>query len=1114
MRCQSCSQENPPGQKFCGECGARLEVVCAACQTPNPPGQKFCGECGAPLDGAPRVAEPSSSRPDRFASPQDYTPKHLAEKILTSRAALEGERKIVTVMFADVTGFTSMSERLDPEEVHHIMDRAFEVILRAVHRYEGTINQFLGDGVMALFGAPIAHEDHVHRALRAALDIQRALIPLTDDVRRAHGAEFRMRMGLNTGLVVVGAIGTDLRMDYTAVGDTTNLAARLMALAGPGQIVVSDGTRRVRGRSFTFEDLGEHALKGKAEPVRAWALTGAIQQLTRLEVSRERSLTPLVGRSAELGRLVDVFQRTDDGQGAVVYLVGEPGAGKSRLLYEFLRGLDDTMVLELETICVSYGRTIPYRPVLELLRRYLNLTESMAADEIRARSAECLARLDLEDEERLTLLAHFLGVSAPAEFLTRVSAAELKERTRDLLCEVFVRASAAAMLVLVVENVHWADASSLEILAHLARAVAHHRILMALTARPGFAAPWLEPPMADRIDLEVLGLGDMQAMIGTLLGAGTIAPSLLGLLVDKGAGNPLYVEELVLQLRETGGILVEDGAARLGSPDVRVPATIQDIIAARVDRLESMLKVVLQGAAVIGRRFGVSLLSQVVETPPNDTDRRLHALHGSDFVFPSADDPEMMYSFKHALTQDVIYAGLLERRRRQYHRAAALGLEQLYAGNVDEVVELLVYHFGRSGDDDKAVDYGLAAAEKAQRRWANIEALAFFEEAIKRLASMPDTPVNRLRRIDAVVKQAELMFALGRHAEHVQALSAIREIVDATADAPRKAAWYYWIGFLHSLTGARPDVSIEYCRRAVEIAEQAGLDEIRASADSCLGQVYAYAGRLREALDAGERALAVFEAHGNVWWACRTLWGLSLTAIPMGDWPRSLDYCRRALAYGEKVNDRRLLVVAWWRSGWTHIQRGDAAAGIACCQKALDLSPSPYDAAMTRAAMGYGLVKLGRMDEGIAMLTDAVDWFERSRLTFTRAWYAIWLADSHLRRGDAASARRLAEEVLAKSRESGYRYFEGLAERLLGTALLAEDSAGAVRHLDAALGILDEAGVRNDVAKIFVAQAAVRRAERDVAGARRALERALTVFEELGTLDEPGQVRALLAQLA
>jgi class 3 adenylate cyclase/tetratricopeptide (TPR) repeat protein len=1054
------------------------------------------------------------ARPDRFASPEVYTPKYLADKILTTRAALEGERKIVTVMFADVSGFTGMSERLDPEEVHSLMDRAFDVILHAVHRYEGTINQFLGDGVMALFGAPIAHEDHAHRALSAALDIQNGLAPLADDVRRSHGIEFRMRIGLNTGLVVVGAIGRDLRMDYTAVGDTTNLAARLMALASPGQIVVSERTRHGRNRSFTFEDLGEHTVKGKNEPVRAYALTAVVHPRSRLEVSQERSLTPLVGREAELGRLVDAYQRTADGRGSIVYLVGDPGAGKSRLLYEFLRGLDDSMVTELETTCVSYGRAIPYRPILELLRSYVGLAESMADDEVRSRAARCLGRLGLDGEERLVLLAHFLGVSAPAEFLNRVSAAELKERTRDLLCDVFRRASDAAAVVLVVENVHWADASSLEILAHLAQNIAGHRILLALTARPGFAAPWLEPPAADRIVLSVLGFGDMEAMILSLLGAATIAASLLALLLDKGDGNPLYVEELVLQLRETGGIAVEHGEARLGRADVKVPATIQDIIAARVDRLEALLKVALQGAAVIGRRFGVSLLSQVVETAPNDTDRRLHELHDSDFVFPAADDPELMYSFKHALTQDVVYAGLLERRRRQYHRAAALGLEQLYAGHVDDVVELLVYHFGRSGDDDKAVDYGLAAAEKAQRRWANTEALAFFEEALKRLQSMPDTEANRLRRIDAVVKQAELMFALGRHAEHVQALAAIRDLVDATADPPRRAGWYYWTGFLHSLTGARPDISIDYCQTAVQIAETAGLHEIQASAYSCLGQVYAYAGRLREALDAGERALAVFEAHGNVWWTCRTLWGLSLTAIPMGDWPRSLDYCRRALAHGEAVNDRRLLVVGWWRSGWTHIQLGDAETGIECCRKALALTPSPYDAAMARAAMGYGLVKLGKIDEGIALLEEAVEWFGQSRLAFTRAWYAIWLADSHLRNGDPVSARRLAEEVRAKSREAGYRYFEGLAERLLGTALLTADRVAAAQHLDAAFAILDEAGVRNDVAKIFVAQAELCRADEDVAAARAHLQHALAVFEELGTVDEPPRVRAILAQLS
>ena len=298
MKCHACAHDNPPEMKFCGECGARLATICPACRAANAPTNKFCGECGAALTpAAAPVAHAAPAAPAattaRFASPQAYTPKHLADKILSSRSAIEGERKQVTVLFTDVSGFTAMSERLDPEDVHAIMDQAFEVILEAVHRYEGTINQFLGDGVMALFGAPIAHEDHAQRALGAALAIQEGLDPLRADVRRAHGVEFRVRIGINTGLVVVGAIGRDLRMDYTAVGDTTNLAARMLNLAQPGQIVTTAQTHRLTDGFFLLADLGEFSVKGKSEPVRAYAVTGEIRGRTRLEVSRVRGLTPL-----------------------------------------------------------------------------------------------------------------------------------------------------------------------------------------------------------------------------------------------------------------------------------------------------------------------------------------------------------------------------------------------------------------------------------------------------------------------------------------------------------------------------------------------------------------------------------------------------------------------------------------------------------------------------------------------------------------------------------------------------------------------------------------------------------------------------------------------------
>src|SRR5262244_688884 len=449
MECPQCRHTNPLGTKFCGECGTKLQSLCPACQSPNPPTNKFCSECGQRLAGAaaapaaasvPASAAPAPAAvatPGRFASPEAYTPRHLAEKILTSKGAIEGERKIVTVMFSDVSGFTAISEKLDPEDVHAIMDRVFEVVLNAVHHYEGTVNQFLGDGVMALFGAPIAHEDHAQRALSAALAIQEGLKPLAADVKRAHGIEFRMRIGLNTGPVVVGAIGRDLRMDYTAVGDTTNLAARLMSIAKPGQIVTSRRTQRIREGFFVFEDLGEFQVKGKTDPVRAYALVREIQGRTRLEVSKERGLTALVGRDAEIQRLREIYQRAVGGDGGIVLLAGEPGVGKSRLLYEFLRRVEGTGAVELETTCASYGRSMAYRPIVEVLRRYFDLTDGVTGEDIRTRVVEQLRVLGFEGDEPAILLAHFLGVSAPPEFLSRMPGPQLKKRTLDTIRDLF-----------------------------------------------------------------------------------------------------------------------------------------------------------------------------------------------------------------------------------------------------------------------------------------------------------------------------------------------------------------------------------------------------------------------------------------------------------------------------------------------------------------------------------------------------------------------------------------------------------------------------------------------------------------------------------------------------
>ena len=1131
MKCPQCQHDNPDSQKFCGACGARLVVACPACQAVNPPANKFCGECGARLGDRPAAPTPAdaqtavpetvatapvptpspSAGPSKFASPAAYTPQHLADKILTSKSAVEGERKQVTVMFTDVSGFTAMSEALDPEDVHAIMDRVFEIVLGAVHECEGTINQFLGDGVMALFGAPIAHEDHAYRAVRAALAIQAGLVPLHDDVRHTYGKELRMRIGINTGLVVVGAIGRDLRMDYTAIGDSTNLASRLLNIAQPGQIVLSAVTHRACEGFFDFEDLGTFQVKGKTEPVRAYAARAEIKGRTRLEVSKQRGLTPMVGRRAERERLDAAFAEASRGRGRVVTISGEPGVGKSRLLYEFLRTLEPVPVRELEATCVSYGRAIPYRPILDLVRRYLELPDGAPASEVRERVASGLRSVAIDDDDARTLLAHFLGVPAPPEFLGRVQGALLRQRPTELLREILFRQSARRPLVVLIENLHWIDASSEEFLTSLASSVSGHAILLLLTTRPGEAMTWL-PEGAERITLEGLGVDDLREMVQSLLAARAVSDSLFDLLMVKGEGNPLYIEEIVRQLQETDGIRLDDGEAALKTADVTIPGTIHDIISARVDRVAEPFKQTLQVGAVIGRRFGVPLVSHVLHDPGNDVATRLRALHALDFVFPIGDPPEPLSSFKHALTQDVVYSNLLERRRRLYHAAVGEGLELLYADKMDEVVELLAHHFERSAHAEKAVDYAIQAAEKAQRRWANAEALAYFESALKRLDTMPDTEANRLRRIDAVVKQAEVKFALGRHAEHVAALEKIRDLVDATADPPRRASWYYWAGFLHSLIGSRPEVAIDYCREARAIADAGGFEEIRAYAECCLAHVLMAAGDLRGAIDAGERALMTLEARGNLWWASRALWALSPVANALGEWERGLAYCRRALEHGRAVNDLRLKVVGWWRTGSTHVQRGDFAAGLACLEEAQALSPIPFDLGMIRATRGFALVKKGDPGTGVVELVEAVSWFSQSNLQYTRSLFSLWLAEGQfcLERTDAA--RATLDEVVRTSRENGYRHLEGVAERLLAETTPPDDPAASA-HLAAAVEILGAIDSRNELAKALVGQAACAGAAGDTQTAMALLHRAQQLFAELETVDGPPLVAALLAVL-
>jgi tetratricopeptide (TPR) repeat protein len=528
---------------------------------------------------------------------------------------------------------------------------------------------------------------------------------------------------------------------------------------------------------------------------------------------------------------------------------------------------------------------------------------------------------------------------------------------------------------------------------------------------------------------------------------------------------------------------------------------------ARIDRVPEQAKRLLQMAAVIGREFPLRLLSAVWQGPDSLEDH-LRELVRLEFVYERVETEGTTYVFRHGLTQETAYGSLLERYRRAYHGAVGQALEELYSGRAEEVAELLALHFGRSSEAEKSIDYAILAAEKSQRRWANREALSYFSDALQRLDLLPDSEANRLRRIDAVIKQGDGKFALGEHGDHVQALDRILGLVDQIDDPRRRATWHYWRGWSHLMMGGQPDIAIAHCNKAVGLAAAAGLEDVRAYAESCLAQAYLPAGRLQDTIAAGEHALATFESLGNLWWAVRTISHLSPAAAALGEWERSLKYCRRAIEHGATLSDVRQSVIGLWRMGLTYSHQGDPQRGARCCSEALALGPLPYDAATAKGARGYAQIRAGEVDAGIADLREAVAWFHSSNLRFPHWRFSLLLSEGYLCAGDRSAARSLAYGVLEQSRRMGYPHFEGIACWLMGECLALEDPASAESYVVVAMEILERIGARNDLARAIMTRAALRQVAGDLATARELIEQADRIFHDLGTLDEPRRVEA------
>ena len=782
MRCPSCGFENPPEMKFCGQCGTTLSPRCSRCGFENPAGFAFCGQCGTPLTGQPLASAlpVGASRPQ---TPQVYTPPYLAEKILTSRSALEGERKQVTVLFADLKGSMELLADRDPEEARQLLDPVLERMMAAVHRYEGTVNQVMGDGIMALFGAPIAHEDHAVRACYAALAMQDAMRAYAEEARRRHGISVQMRVGLNSGEVVVRAIGNDLHMDYTAVGQTTHLAARMEQLARPGTTLLTAETLRLVEGLVQVTALGPVPIKGLDGPVEVCELAGASALRGRFQARVAGGLTRFVGRDPELAALRQTLERARAGHGQVVALVGEAGVGKSRLVYEFVHSHHTQGWRVLESVSASYGKATPYFPVLDLLKGYCHLDERDDPRTVRAKVTGQVLTLAEALQDTLPALLALLDVLPDDSPFRTLDPPQRRQHTLQALKRVLLRESQVQPLLLVFEDLHWIDSETQTLLDSLVESLPAAHLLLLVNYRPEYQHGWGSKTSYMQLRLDPLSPASADELLQALLGDDPSLTPLKQLLIARTEGNPFFLEESIRTLVEAGVLIGAPGASRLGTPldRLQVPATVQAVLTARIDRLALEDKHLLQCAAVLGTDVPLSLLQAIAEVPEAVLHGGLGHLQAAEFLYETRLFPDHEYTFKHALTHQVAYETLLQERRRALHARIVEALEALAGDRVAEQVERLAHHALRGEVWDKALAYGRQAGEKAMARSAHREAVTHFEQALSALPHLPERRETHEQAIDLRINLRHALFALGHHEQlldHLRKAEALAEALD------------------------------------------------------------------------------------------------------------------------------------------------------------------------------------------------------------------------------------------------------------------------------------------------------------------------------------------------
>ncbi len=1122
MKCLKCGHENRAGAKFCEECAALLARACANCSTVLSPTAKFCSECG---HAAASVTPATPVTAARFGTPEAYTPKHLAEKILTSKAALEGERKVVTVLFADLKGSMELFADRDVEEARRILDPVIDHMMEAVHRFEGTVNHVLGDGIVALFGAPVAHEDHAVRACYAALRMQENVKRYAEVVRRSEGFPIQIRVGLNSGEVVVRSIGSDLRMDYTVVGQTTNVAGRMEQLAVPGSILISSDTLALVEGFVQVKPLGPLKVKGLEAPIEVYEVTGAGNVHSRMEAAAVRGLTPFVGRESELATLNKALEMARAGRGQIVALVGEPGVGKSRLFWEFIHSHRTHGWLVLEGGTASYSKSSVYLPVIDLLKSYFQIDARDEPRAIREKVTGKVFSLDRALEPGLPAFLTLLDVPVDDSKWEALDPPTRRQRTLDALKRLLIRESQVQPLSLALEDLHWVDSETQGLLDSLVESMPTASMLLMVNYRPEYQHGWGGKSYYTQLRIDPLPPSSCEELLEGLLGADEHLRPLKQRLIKQTQGNPFFLEESIRTLAETQVLVGERGNYRLDKPlaGIQIPATVQAILSARIDRLSPLEKHLLQAAAVIGVDIPFTLLQAIAEEPEDKLQHGLAHLQSAEFLYETGLFPEVEYTFRHGLTYEVAYGSVLHERRRALHARIVETIEARYSDRLTEQVERLAYHAFRGETWQKATDYLAQAGARALDRSAHREAEPYFEQALSALAHLPETRETRECAIDLRLGLRSSLVAQGEIEAVRKHLADAEQLASALGDQLRLGRVSIATAH-HCLVTGSAEEAHRWGKRAFDISRSVNDMPLQVAVNlyfgaACLGfgefdQAQVHLTKTIRMLEGdllGER----FGLHGLPAAMARAY--LAWFLAERGEFAEAIACGREGVDIADMAHHAYTQSYTAWGLSMPYVVRGDLVEAARVLEKADSLCREwnfPLSSALVSGALGVVRARSGRGHEGVALLREAVASYER---TFGHGvWHSqnvIWLGEALMLSGQFDEARTIGTQALALTREGKHRVSEPWALHLLGEIASRGDDCGrgAADCFHEALDLAGKLGMRPLVAHCHLALAKLSRQTGAAQEAKEHLAAATAQYRQmqmLGSLQDVEEVDA------